>query len=484
MWRDYYCVKTLEEATALLAEHGPRARIVAGGTDILLELERNLRPEVDTLIDITRVPGLDGIHLDDGGTVHLGPLVTHNDCVASEVIQRYGWPLAQACWEVGAPQIRNRATVAGNLITASPANDTITPLMALEATVTLHSVRGRRRVPLNDFYRGVRQTVMAADEIMAEISFPAMEPQARGTFIKVGLRRVQAISVVDVAVVVTVVEPSGAPEARDVRIALGAVAPTIIRAVEAEQYLEGRRLDAAGVDEAAALAGEAARPIDDIRGPAAYRKEMVRVAVQRALQAVAENDTRGWMPEDPVMLWGERRGRPGSELSDTWQANGTEQPVIVTTVNGKQHTVRGAGRKTLLDMLREDLGLIGSKEGCAEGECGACTVFLDGAAVMSCLVPAPQAHESEVVTIEGLAQNGELHPTQKAFIEEGAVQCGYCIPGLVMSGAKALEERGRPSRWEAQQAIAGNLCRCTGYYKVLNAIERAADVRDREAAPS
>jgi xanthine dehydrogenase iron-sulfur cluster and FAD-binding subunit A len=471
MWEAYYSVSTLSEALSLLDEYQDFARIVAGGTDLILELERGQRPTVNTIIDITRVKGLDQITL-HGETIRLGPLVTHNYVVSSDLILSRALPLAQASWEVGAPQIRNRATIAGNLITASPANDTITPLMALGAEVTLSSVDGERTLSLNDFYAGFRQTVLRPNEMLTAISFPALSEQERGVFMKLGLRRAQAISVVDVAVVLGLDADQMVSSAR---ITMGSVAPTIIHAPVAEKALIGRKLTSETISEVAHLASLTPSPIDDVRSTADYRTEMTKVLVARVLRQLAQDKVETGIPVNPPMLWGDNKAIVVDGLSE--QIKHTTDTPIETTINDKAVKVNSGHHKSLLHWLREDANLVGTKEGCAEGECGACTVFLDGAAVMACMVHAPRAHQAEITTIEGLQQNEELHPIQNAFIQEAAVQCGYCTPGFLMSGAKLLEEIESPNKEQINYSISGNLCRCTGYYKIVKAFEEASKVK-------
>ncbi|MEM7029393.1 MAG: FAD binding domain-containing protein [Chloroflexota bacterium] len=471
----YETPASLQDALQVLAALGAQARVIAGGTDLLLELERSVRPNIKTLIDITNIPNLDSISQEEDGTIHLGPLVTHNQVVASSLLVEQALPLAQACWEVGSPQLRNRATIAGNLITASPANDTISPLIALSATVTLASIDGERIVPLSDFYEGFRQTVMQPHEILTRISFPGLSGSTRGIYAKLGLRRAQAISVVHLTLLLT----QDSETITTARLTQGSVAPTIIDTPEFEQFLIGKQLHDQVITEAATIAAQTPTPIDDLRGTASYRTEMIKVMVKRMLVTLRDGQERSQWIQHPTML----RGKTNGHFDVVHPSQSTHQATarIEAMVNEhKQEATSVPVGRVLLDCLREDFGFTGTKEGCAEGECGACTVLLDGQAVMSCLVPAIQAHGRTITTVEGLQDTvkNQLHPIQQAFVEAGAAQCGYCIPGFLMSGANLLNEHPHPTEEQIAQAFSGNLCRCTGYYKIIEAVQQAAQQKE------
>jgi xanthine dehydrogenase iron-sulfur cluster and FAD-binding subunit A len=478
MWKSYYQPGTLEAALALVDEYRDGARIIAGGTDLLVEMRRGLH-RAPVLVDLTRVAGLDEIWCDSAGTIHLGPTVTHNQVVASALLRESAYPLVQACWQVGTPALRNRATVVGNVVTASPANDAIPALLAMDARLTLSSVQGERSLSLEEFYRGLRQTALCPGEVVTELSFRSLQENEQGAFAKLGLRRTHAIALVNAAVVLSI----DGERVAEARIALGSVAPTVVRAQDAEASLVGSTLGDAAIDEAAERSAQCVVPITDIRGGADYRRRMVRVLVRRALLSLREGSAAKAVPLHPPMLWGRTDGHYPRLAEDITGAHTDGDHAIACTVNGSSVRVRGAGRKTLLSMLREDLGLTGSKEGCGEGECGACTVWMDGIAVLACLVPAPRAQGTRIITVEGLADADRLHPVQQAFIEEGAVQCGYCTPGFVMAGANLMQEIPRPARDQIADAIGGNLCRCTGYYKIVRAVERAASEQGQWRPP-
>ena len=154
------------------------------------------------------------------------------------------------------------------------------------------------------------------------------------------------------------------------------------------------------------------------------------------------------------------------------------EPITINfNLNGADVSVSAAPNKRMVDFLRDDLGLTSVKEGCGEGECGACTIIYNGEAVTSCLMMAGQADGSTIITMEGLAKNGELDMVQKAFVDAGAVQCGYCLPGMVLSAKALLDKKPNASNDEIKRAMSGNLCRCTGYSKIIEAVETARDIK-------
>ena len=469
MWNKYWTVTSIEEALDILTEEKEKARIIAGGTDLMLELRHELHPQVETLVDVSRIHIGEPIRQNADGSIHIKPNATHNHCVISPFIQKNAFLLAQASYSIGTPQIRSAGTIYGNLITASPANDTITPLVALDAMLEIRSKGSKRTVPLREFYSGVRKIDLKADEMVTDLYFKPLNDNQHGIFLKFMLRKIHAISVVNVAIILTIENEIISTAV----VTLGAVAPTIIHAKQCEEFLKGKTLTSDVIEKAAELAVKDATPITDIRSSDLYRSRLVSVLTKNGLNAIAVGEERKDFPEKPVLLWGKKPYQPSTLDAKTLH---TATTPIKTIINGQEKQINGFQDQTLLKLIREGAGLTGSKLGCGEGECGACTMLLDGIPILSCLIPAPRAHGAYIKTIEGIAPTLGLHPIQQAYVDEGAVQCGFCTPGFIMSTLALLDEFPHPSKEEIEIGLAGNICRCTGYYSIINAVEKAAEM--------
>jgi len=469
MWDKYYSVISLNEALKILNQEKEKARIIAGGTDLILEIKQGIRSGFLNLIDISRIPELTKISLDNDGFIHIGPGVTHNHCVASEIIRKYAFPLMQACYGVGTPQIRNVATVAGNLATASPANDTIVPLIALDAEIVLASKEKSRTIKLVDFYTGVRSTVLQQGEMIVDIKFKKLDDHQKGVFKRYILRETHSISVVNASIIITLQKDL----ITSASLSLGCVATTVFRAKDVERFLVGKELNDENIKMAAELAQKAAKPINDIRASDKYRLRLVKLLVADGLTDIYDGEEKKNFPVTPVLLWGKKQYSP--KKLDGLKIH-TSATKIQTKINNRKFTITKNQKGLLIDIIRESAGLTGTKLGCGEGECGACTVLMDGISVLSCLIPAPRAQDAEIITIEGVSTLEKLHPVQQAYIDEGAIQCGYCTPGFVMSSIQLLDEIPNPSVQQIKEGLAGNLCRCTGYYRIIAAVEKAAKI--------
>lgn len=277
---DYLEPHSLDEALQMLAAHGARARLVAGSTDFLVRWRTGAwRP--DTVVCMQHVPGLDGISFNDDDGLSLGALVTVQDIEQNEIVRsRYPALVAGAAAFAGV-QVRNLATVVGNICNASPAGDTLPALLAYDTQCRIVGTGGERWLPLDEVFVGPGQTALAAGEIMTELRLPAPAPDTGGLYIKHSPRGAMDISAVGVASVVSLAADG---TCAGVRIALGAVAPIPMRAYGAEGRLVGQQPDEANIAEAARIAAQASSPIADVRSGAEYRREMVRVLTERTLQ--------------------------------------------------------------------------------------------------------------------------------------------------------------------------------------------------------
>lgn len=277
--------KTLEEALHQMSDGTHTVAAVAGGTNIVPDL-RSGRHVPQTLVNLSCLSELKGIRL-DAGFVVVGSGVTLSELLSSPLIARYGPPLQSAASTFASPLVRNRATLGGNLVDASPAADTVPPLLALDAKVQLTSLTGSRWVPLDGFITGVRKTLRKPDELVTAVCWKAEEPNSRVAYAyqKLGLRKADAISVVSVALKVEV-DKNG--KCQQARIALGSVAPTPLRVKKAEEALVGKILTAELITEIGRLTSEGISPIDDLRASASYRRRMANVLVCRLLTQAAQ----------------------------------------------------------------------------------------------------------------------------------------------------------------------------------------------------
>jgi xanthine dehydrogenase iron-sulfur cluster and FAD-binding subunit A len=444
-----YRPQTLDEAVRIRRDE-PDAVVVAGGTEVMPFRNRGGRP--GPLLDLSRVDELARV---TGG--RLGATVTY-----TRVIEELGGRfrvLAAAARTIAGRQVRNRATLGGAMAIADPSGDMATALLACGAEVELASTHGLRRVAAADFFTGPYQCGLRADELIAAVELP---PAAAGpgAYAKVGARNAMARAACAVAVTLD-------PARRSAAIAIGACGPTPLRAPAAEALVaaeapwdDGGELDPGWLRRVGALVADAARPRSDGRGPEDYKRHAAAVLAGRALRRAWRDRARDPVPSPDAPL--RAVAAPASSR---------------LRVDGVDHELAGeAGAESLLHVLREHFALTGPKNACEEGECGSCTVAIDGQIACACLVPASQAAGGNVETVAGLAaEDGSLDPVQEALLEAGGVQCGFCTPGMAMAARDLLRRNPDPSDADIRDGLAGNLCRCTGYEKIVAAVRLAAE---------
>jgi len=466
---EYIRPTSVQEATVVLHGRGEKARLLAGGTNLLVDLKlERLTPAV--LVDINHLPELRGIEERRDG-VHIGALTSIHALATSELLWTKYTALAEAAAAFGSTQVAIRGTIGGNVCNGSPASDTVPALLVFGADAILAGPEGERTVSVGDLLEGSGKTRIRQGEILKSIRLPLPSPGTASVFLK--LSRVRA-DLAKVSVAVRIAREGD--KVTSARIELGSVGPTVVRARDAESALAGQSLTTELALHAGEKASDEIKPIDDVRSSAAYRRRCAVALTHDCLLAAWERAStgvkavpRGNREQSSSVPQGER---------DKLVLQADERTRIRLMVNGERHELDVLPNELLLNVLRERLELTGSKYGCGIGECGACTVWLNGEPVLGCLVLTVSADGGSVRTIEGEAANGQLTTLQQAFIDENAFQCGYCTPGMLMMSKKLLEEIPEPAEDEIRDYLKGNHCRCTGYASVVRAVlsatERAA----------
>ncbi len=459
---DYVEAASVEDAVALLARHGSRARVMAGGTDLLVMMKME-RAAPEVIVNIGKIPGLNEIRVNpnDGG-LSIGALASIYAVHTHPYVQARYPGLAEACSAFGSTQVEVMGTLGGNLCNGSPAADSAPILLVLGARVSLAGPQGKRVLPLEEFFLGPGKTALQPGELLVEVLLPPPPTGSCSTFLKAA--RVAAdLAKASLAIQLT----RQGDTVADIRLAMGSVAPKPIRLPRAEAMLRGKTLTPELAAEAAQVVSEEITPIDDARSSAWYRRQIARAMLQDGLALAWE---RACAPQvaAPVSMPtnGHRSYRPAGATP------AGDRKEIELSVNGRKARVWVAPNELLLNVLRDKLELTGTKYACGIGECSACTVQIDGKPMLSCLVLAISAAGKEITTVEGLQDpaTGALDRLQEAFIANTAFQCGYCTPGILMTAKTLLSEVPQPSEEQVRQYLRGNHCRCTGYASIVRAV--------------
>jgi xanthine dehydrogenase iron-sulfur cluster and FAD-binding subunit A len=490
----YVRADSTPHALELLNEPGVHSRVLAGGTDLLLLLRAE--PGLcDRVVDISLLPELHRIER-EGDWVTVGAAATFSEVMGSPLVQETAPVLAQACREVGAVQIRNMGTLGGNVANAAACADSLPALICLDAVARVQAIQPGSSLspidrdtiqaqswPVTELVTGPNRTRIPSGGLLASLGYRVPEPGTRSIFLKLGRRNAMAISRLTVAALGRLDVKGRIVEAR---LVPGSATPQIQRFTAMEEMLVGRFPDERLIAETGRATAAEMRRLAGRRWSSEFKEPALAAMVVRALSIVFTGDPSARMSAQ-APLRRPRRAAPEAGKAptapDTVSSPGSQvagfEITVHLTLNGQPVSVQAPADTTLLTLLRDHLGLMGTKEGCGVGECGACSVLLDGRLVNSCLTLAAQAGGRQVITIEGIrGPDGGPNDLQQSFIDQGAVQCGFCIPGMVLAGEALLATNAQPTRTEIRQAIAGNLCRCTGYQQIVDAIEVTARRRE------
>ena len=437
----YEAPVSVEAASTLLSEAQGQSFVLAGGTDLLVRMKGGF-VEPDLIVDIKHIAALQEIRFEKDGFV-IGAAVP---CAAlgENAELRKQWPgVVEAANLIGSKQIQGRCTMVGNLCNASPAADSVPALVAAGAKVRIRGSKGTRSAAIEDIPVGPGRTSLAKGEFIEAILLKKRKNRSADAYLRFIPR-----SEMDIAVVSAGIDL----EARQGRYHLRG------------QDRPWRRCPY----------GQDCRGSSRCRGWIQARGEGV-ASLGRCLFRRLPADQRQ-ARHHRISHQGRRCAGAACGADRLSARRRALMPGIhvSTTVNGDRLDFVCEPDETLLDCLRDRLGLTGAKEGCGTGDCGACSVILDGRLVCSCLVLGAESENRDIETVEGLADGDRLHPLQRQFLEHAALQCGICTPGFLMAAKALLDRNPAPSEEEIRFGLAGNLCRCTGYDKIVRAVQDAA----------